>query len=823
MKYLEQIYEYKKSRLPKYPYGTGSLSSTPTFNTKTPILVDDAGYNFGTRKNITYGQLGSNGSGLFNSQKPVSNIKPDVSGNMSNISSGANMAATIGTAAIDNFVTGDTVKDFSGNEYKKDNVWGETGKGALKGAAMGAQIDVMTGGATMGLGAVTGGLIGAGYSAYEAITGNDAVDSQVKEANKRIAAADKGQAINRYNSMVASGYNPYGKTNITMFKKGGKIKSQLEGYSDNVDNFSGFEDNYKTFGLDKGNIGLETWVSKLDKKMYPYLNLNKDIGKNTNINLSLPIPVNGNNYFGFGITKKFAEGGKVTPEYEVEGNEVIQGQGTQLENQENLASDMTKAVGGTHEQGGVKGQGGERVFSDRLYMTPLLYAGLKQMKVRVKPDMTYAEVAEVLGNKKGKFEEKVKSFEPSINKTGNVMLERIDGLIEATFQEQEQQKQFEEMRTYKKALGGYLKKYNTGGIVVGAINPKTGNPYTVEEVDAYTKGTELMPSPFGKEYGGLDSNGSLRFGNYSETMNNFGDNNITTNKNIESKTLKSIPVNTDITYPSPITDYIKPNGTAYKGNPVMSSLYSVNKGLKNTVDNIKTVATSSKTADAVKDVFTTGQTFNALSYLKNLSTIDKMGTNINRTTATPLYRKAPDVFSLAKYNINRTVRDASSNLDKTGNAQDNFQRKAALVSNSVNAINDAANSQAQIDAATAAENTATANRYNTMVAENQNADALDKLQGKNAKLALKQKALNTLIQGIVGNVASDRAYAVDKEKNAIARMDANRGTAYRSAIKLLEDKNLSKETREELETYVNGIEKKKYGGKIGSKMKKAYC
>jgi hypothetical protein len=138
----------------------------------------------------------------------------------------------------------------------------------------------------------------------------------------------------------------------------------------------------------------------------------------------------------------FSNGGML-PQYEVEDNEVVQGADAQLQGQENLASDMTRAVGQTHENGGVMGIGGERVFSDRLKASPALISALSAIKIKVPKNPTYANIASKLGSYKGKFEKKLDSNNPLTFKTGQAMVTRINSLIEAAFQDQELQKQVE--------------------------------------------------------------------------------------------------------------------------------------------------------------------------------------------------------------------------------------------------------------------------------------------------------------------------------------------------------------------------------------------
>lgn len=113
-----------------------------------------------------------------------------------------------------------------------------------------------------------------------------------------------------------------------------------------------------------------------------------------------------------------------------------------------LASDVTKAVGDTHEQDsngdGMTGitlhnQGqplaevenqevmnGSHVYSDRL---------------KVKPGVTFAKMAETLGRKKGKFEEGTESTNYREKNSANRMTSNIDKDLDILFAKQEQLKQ----------------------------------------------------------------------------------------------------------------------------------------------------------------------------------------------------------------------------------------------------------------------------------------------------------------------------------------------------------------------------------------------
>ncbi len=117
------------------------------------------------------------------------------------------------------------------------------------------------------------------------------------------------------------------------------------------------------------------------------------------------------------------------------------------------------------------------------------------------------------------------------------------------------------------------------------------------------------------------------------------------------------------------------------------------------------------------------------------------------------------------------------------------------------------------------------NDYKNRVNLSAEADALDKLQGENAILTNKQNATNAFLQGVMGNIASNRGYAVEKDKLAIASMDAKRGTSYRSAKELLKNPNISKEMKAFYQSVVDAEElpTKAKGGYIKSKRKVGYC
>lgn len=153
-------------------------------------------------------------------------------------------------------------------------------------------------------------------------------------------------------------------------------------------------------------------------------------------------------------------------DYEVEDKEVVQGDAIDLEGGKGkkLASDMTVVTGETHEEGGVQGSGGERVFSDRIKPSPSLTKVVTKLGFKVGEQDTYATIATKLGKLKGDMEKKLeKGGNVTAVNTAKTMIPKLDMLIEATYQDQEATKGGEGNTARIFAMGGKLPKYPLGG------------------------------------------------------------------------------------------------------------------------------------------------------------------------------------------------------------------------------------------------------------------------------------------------------------------------------------------------------------------------
>lgn len=498
------------------------------------------------------------------------------------------------------------------------------------------------------------------------------------------------------------------------------------------------------------------------------------------------------------LKPKYAKGGNLNPEYEVEDQEIIQGNDTNLEGQEDLASDMTKAVGATHEQGGILGEGGERVFSDRIKIWPQLYSILKANKISVKPNDTYAKVAEVLGKKKGKFEDKLESFEPTVYKTGQTMTKRMDNLIEATFQEQETNKN-QDMESNEYKEGGWIQK---------AINPAhkgyctpmskaTCTPHRKALAMRFKHG-DLHKKAQGGDLEDDDPTNPLRlipqdnsfdpsaWSGYTN-MNTISPRGLTT-PNLEIPQQNFAPVAND-------------KFLSYGKKPSM-----IGSTLKKAGNSVLNFASENPE-----------QIANAVIYFNNLNNIDKQQTNIKRYTPNPVYTKAPNYLNQDLSSIEGSINTLNKSIDThSSNPQDVYARKADIFSRGIKGKNEAVKNQSMIDFENSNRNTSITNQYNLLKAENSNQDEIDKAISKNKILANKQEASNAFLQGVMGNIANKRSYKVDRAKVQLqSLLDGNRGVDERLRNKILTNPDKYKDL-------IGTLDYKKKGGYLKGRMK-SYC
>lgn len=132
----------------------------------------------------------------------------------------------------------------------------------------------------------------------------------------------------------------------------------------------------------------------------------------------------------------------IEPEYEAEKGEVIQGD-AMLEDGKQIASGLHLVGGNTHENGGTKGVGGDRVFTNSISFK----------------GETPAKTAHKIGLKLKKFESMLGSNDTMKKRTATVMTEKLNKELDVIFQTQEDFKQGLPVFKY----GGNLPKFADGG------------------------------------------------------------------------------------------------------------------------------------------------------------------------------------------------------------------------------------------------------------------------------------------------------------------------------------------------------------------------
>lgn len=154
-------------------------------------------------------------------------------------------------------------------------------------------------------------------------------------------------------------------------------------------------------------------------------------------------------------------GGKVSPEYEAENGEVVKHAPMQFPQVFNggyinpSSSTTSEINGATHEQGGVEMAGGEKIFSDKLKPKGM--------------NKTYADIAKLLGKKKGKYE-KLGNDAISQN-TKKLGVNLIDKQLDELFEKQE---------------SGKMAKMNSKGLPKAVNGLRNGwPPYNYNEYNGH--------------------------------------------------------------------------------------------------------------------------------------------------------------------------------------------------------------------------------------------------------------------------------------------------------------------------------------------------
>lgn len=185
--------------------------------------------------------------------------------------------------------------------------------------------------------------------------------------------------------------------------------------------------------------------------------------------------------YKYGGMPKYANGASMNePQWEGEKHEVVQGIDTHVADGKKIASDMTLIGGQRHENGGTQGQGGERIFSDRIKIAPALLEGLKSLGFKDLEGKSYADVAKYLGDKKKSVEKLTGTKSPYRSNTYKIMKDRLDSAINDVFESQEQSKGPDNEVNPVQKMGGNTQYAFGGGLAGGrGVGGKSNYPSSV--------------------------------------------------------------------------------------------------------------------------------------------------------------------------------------------------------------------------------------------------------------------------------------------------------------------------------------------------------
>ena len=134
----------------------------------------------------------------------------------------------------------------------------------------------------------------------------------------------------------------------------------------------------------------------------------------------------------------YAQGGAVEGQYEAEKGEVALGD-AQFEQAKELAPGIQEIGGKSHEEGGTMGQGGNFIFSNKLFLNPLDVQLLKTVNINADEKTPYSDAVKKLANITKKYS--VASNRYRTSNTNKAMLGRVNMILQGLAENQEQVKQ----------------------------------------------------------------------------------------------------------------------------------------------------------------------------------------------------------------------------------------------------------------------------------------------------------------------------------------------------------------------------------------------
>lgn len=641
---------------------------------------------------------------------------------------------------------------------KKANVGLNTAQGALKGAAAGAALGPIG----MGVGALVGGVT--------SFIGARAQKKKMEEEARQEMENTKNLALNN-SKQILSNYNTLGNTGASYYKKGGLVKKYQNGgiNTDDPTKPKTDKEDKVIYTSKKGNLIKEkewniqkkNWNSLQDYTDYIDRWALPEKGQSGKPIMAYERVLNGRTsyYKKEGSTDlgeipqqdfiayrnrqrnsglkdaslpyipQMKKGGKTfTPQYEVEKGEVVQGKDTILEDGKNIASDLKLVEGETHEQGGTKGAGGERVYSDHLKINSTLKDTLNKLGLNINKSTTYADVSKQVGIKKGNLEKKLGlNLNNKLgNNSSNEMLKRYDSILDFIFKAQEDSKPYKEKRDNMQMRYGGVPKYEDG-ILLSSGNKNYNFKQSLDDI--LNKGKQKP----------LDINTPLN--------KNLSDTPFSRSVLGKKTALSKDRVQLDMK-PIPKTSALSPNNFSARNMKSQMGTKEGNGFMNGLKEN-------------------SGQLANFGSYLANLASINKLDTSVKRNLlANPSYNYQ-DRSGLGKYENQKSLNSVLSSLSTTSGGVNMSNTGAAYAGylDANNKLQDAENKRKDEYDDNFNQRADRVGQVNTMITNEANDMKRDMKNQKDVQMPL--QARNSFTQGIIGNDVMKRAENLDLKKAAI--------------------------------------------------------
>lgn len=457
-------------------------------------------------------------------------------------------------------------------------------------------------------------------------------------------------------------------------------------------------------------------------------------------------------------------GGLVNADYEVEKGEVIHGKGVKLEGNghRQLAEAVTLVGGKSHEQGGVDGSGGERVYSDTLKLPEELKQALKTLGIETKKNSTYADIAEDLGKRRGKLEKKEEKLGvrviPGIDlNTRNMLYDRYNTAEDMLFQIQEDQREMKEDLSKIRSAGRRLREYMNGGKL-----PKYRNGSPDEPLGLGNLTSNFDPFEFLNEEKSTYKTTGIYNTNDPYLMNE-GESDVFRGAN----------------YKMPVDDL-------GLGTPIdLSGLENTSPNNFNTFKPME--GASSEKSSILDKLLDNGNIYrgiNTANYLLNRNDINKLQTDPKLGTTAPSYVRYRDRSGAARNRVESLARDTVNSV-RSSSARVKAANAANILAKANAAISDINNQENARRDSVEAFNVDTSNKFSQFRDTIENQNKLFKIASENDKISLGTDARNAYLDGLDAQRRFDESSRVNKKAIILEALKAEDTGVLEHAVKRL--------------------------------------